>query len=91
MTLYSGDDFYGDEITSPTIRPAARVISATRRRALAALDRQIVNGFGVDLPGGRIVFHPTPRLWVLAVRGGGADRYFSRIDDVLDAVFGGAK
>lgn len=89
--MYSGDDIHGDDITSPTARPTAgRIIRATRRSARAALDRQLVGGFAVDLPGGRIVFHSTPRLWVLATRGA-ADEYFHSIDAVLDAVFGGVK
>ena len=89
--MYSGDDFYGDDITSPTARPTpGRIIRATRRSARAALDRQLVGGFAVDLPRGRIVFHSAPGLWVLATRGAD-DEYFHSIDAVLDAVFGGAR
>ena len=89
--MYSGDDIHGDDITSPTARPTAgRIIRATRRSARAALDRQLVGGFAVDLPRGRIVFHSAPGLWVLAARCSD-DEYFHSIDAVLDAVFGGVK
>ena len=70
----------------------------TRRSARAALDRQPVNGFAVEVGaenytaalGRYFVTHPTPRMWVLNDRERGLNdpAHYGTIDSVLAVVFG---